>query len=119
MLTLRLGVAGRDATVEFETMRHSSAALVQMEKLFASWQHLSPALGGYLQNTEVASSSSRLLPVADAIRIPFCLGIPFQVGICDSAKTSESSEPAKPLQLTGGRQSSRLKINQVPRLLHV
>ncbi|CAE7233052.1 Ido1, partial [Symbiodinium necroappetens] len=66
---LLLGVAGRDATVEFETMRHSSAALVQMEKLF--------------------------------------------VGICDSAKTSESSEPAKPLQLTGGRQSSRLKINQV------
>jgi len=66
---LLLGVAGRDATVEFETMRHSSAALVQMEKLF--------------------------------------------VGICDPAKSSESSEPAKPLQLTGGRQSSRLKINQV------
>ena len=34
----RLGVAGRDATVEFETMRHSSAAHQQMEKLFAPWQ---------------------------------------------------------------------------------
>ncbi|CAE7404862.1 Ido1 [Symbiodinium natans] len=66
---LLLGVAGRDATVEFETMRHSSAATLQMEKLF--------------------------------------------VGLCDSVKSSESNEPAKPLQLTGGRQISRPKLKQV------
>ena len=40
-----LGVAGRDATVEFETMRHSAIALQQMERCLGSiwkWKEKNP-----------------------------------------------------------------------------
>ncbi|CAJ1413186.1 unnamed protein product, partial [Effrenium voratum] len=48
---LLLGVGGRDATVEFETMRHSDFAFAQLEKLF---------VGNYDASTHAnAASESR------------------------------------------------------------